>query len=535
MDKQHGIIGQIYYLLKEHGIYNSTENFFVELFQCEETRDAIYSNEKEPEATNTVNSFSGVKFSNISQFDFLDTNTFKDTDKLLSDAKAYQSKIECRLGNLPASEENIINRKLIQILDNISIYAIKRCPKAQEDFKNYDTKCISLLRVYFLQKKDFFDLSYNIFLLIYFAVYKHLPADFFYGSDYKKDLKEFNETVICKYGVTSSPGVRAIIALAEREKPNIFALYEYADMLYYGNLNGPQKDLYKAFHTYQKAAGLNRINHIIESTCNPLALWSLAFIYFNYRNSSSPELGHFPVGTIPELDSLSKLEKIEGATHYALAAFQLTEDAPSANLLGRITSIREDELPGIARIKQKYSLNSSEEYFKYASEQGYVYATNNLANTELEQIFNTSDNLCTHIERYISLLKLSAEKYEPWAANSLGEIYRTGEIKNRKTNQSIPYKTDSQLANKYYHLAIDYFNDINSAWAYANLIVYYPEEYINNYQRFVQHNEKIEKLKNARARELVNEHLLDTYCNYPEILRVYKNIYTTTNKEVKVK
>jgi len=309
-------------------------------------------------------------------------------------------------------------------------------------------------------------------------------------------------------------------------------------MLYYGSPNGPQRDLNKAFNTYKQAAGINKIHNTIDSdsACNPLALWSLAYMYFNYRNPSSSDLGYCEEGTIPTLDRLSFLERIEGAAYYAKYAFNLTEDATAANLLGRISSLDETAQPGITKIKEKYQLKDAQQYFHFASENGYVYATNNFATIELEKIFYDPDNETQHIEQYISYLTKSATEYEPWAANALGQVYLNGEIRSRKNkNLVLSFEPNKEKAKHFFHLATEYFNDRNSSWAYMNLILNYPEDYIHDHQKFLHHNKKIDELKNIEARERINENIYEIYKENDSLLSLYTQQYNLLEQDVKIK
>lgn len=526
--KKRGIIGQLYNIFKKYSLCTDTTDFFTEFLYVEKHSDDYDSHY-----------YNTIKWSSLANYDYFDDHVSSDLNKLLANEDNYLKIIEKKLITLSPSQKEEIEKELLDLLKSLESfsYATKRNP-SENDFRTYDSKCINLLNSYFTLKKKYGNLCYNIYLLIYFSLHKHLPGNFFFGIKYKTDLAEFNEKVICKYGATSKPGVRAIISLAEREKPNLFALYEYADMLYYGSPNGPQQNLHKAFKTYKQAAGISKIHNTIDSdsACNPLALWSLAYIYLNYRNISSSDLGKCEEGTIPELDGLTLLERIEGATHYAKLAIELTENATAANILGRIVSFEESDLPGITKIKEKYQLKSAQEYFSLASQNGYVYATNNFANIELEKIFSDPTSATKHMEQYISYLDKSAKEYEPWAANTLGQIYLSGEIKSRKNKELVlPFECNKEKAKFYFYLATEYFNDYGSSWAYMNLILNYPEDYIHNSQKFILHNKKIDELENTEARRRINESIYEIYEGYDYLLSIYEQQYSLTEQDVKVK
>lgn len=50
------------------------------------------------------------------------------------------------------------------------------------------------------------------------------------------DREEFNREVLSKYGCTGNPGIYAIYRLANQKKPNSIAVFEAAELEYYGRV-----------------------------------------------------------------------------------------------------------------------------------------------------------------------------------------------------------------------------------------------------------------------------------------------------------
>ena len=134
-----------------------------------------------------------------------------------------------------------------------------------------------------------------------------------------------------------------------------------------------------------------------------------------------------------------------------------------------------------------------------AAREGYVYACNNLAAKEAERIVslgNTSPedpDIEEHILKYTDYLKLSADKYEPYAANRLGLFYLNGEIKSSSGKIARRDHINFPLAKEYFKKATVY-PDANSAWAFFNLIRYFHKDYEKNLDLLNEHMEYIKEL-----------------------------------------
>ncbi|MDD6155799.1 MAG: hypothetical protein PUB52_02070 [Lachnospiraceae bacterium] len=461
--------------------------------------------------------------SDIFQYDFYSKNALSDFKERLISQDEFIRNLEKYVGDMNSTDKIEFNSVLANIVSSVTDYSECGSRSSNFDsnsFKSYETNELLRLKSYYSAKKDNFNLAYNVFLLIYLSVYKRLPVNFFFGTTYEKDLNEFNVEVTCKYGVTSKPGIRAIISLAERNDQNganIFALYEYADMLYYGTKNGPGKNINAAFKTYKLISNTND-----NSPCHPLAQWTLAYIFYNYHQPRT-ELEN--CDTIPEIEQLDRLDQLKEAIRYAKYAYDLVNNPAAANILGKICMISDKEVPGIESLKVEAGLKEAKKYFQDAADQEYVYAYANLANIYLEEIFDDPSNQIQHLDDYLLTLKKQADQYEPWAANKLGLFYLNGEVESRKTGNKLlfiepPYDyRDRTRSFLFFSQATSHFNDMNSGWAYANMIINFPKKYIGDegLTTLKQHLEKLKSIGNAGAIQYVNKNFFDTYNPYESI------------------
>lgn len=483
--EKNSIIGKLYYKLKSKEFLNfkNQSEFFVFLgVEPNLAEEYVYSN------TYTV--------SNFINYDYYDPESnLINLEKL---RKGFD------FGVISIEKEKEINSKLCEIIgSNIAYTEKNERDKTKIKLVCYSEKDKQKLLMYYKLKEDCFDLSYNLYLILHLALYKKFPEGFYYGVNYEKALSEFNEEVIKLYGATSEPSTRAILYLANKEIPNIFAVYEKAEMFYYGNREYIEKDIVKAYEIYKIAAGFYTINFTKgnedKTICHPLALWTLSYILLNYKKEKT-ELEYCE--SIYELDEMSQLNRIKRAIVYAQASYDFIENGPSANILGKIALIKEEELPGISVVRQEYNMKTPDEYFENAAKKGYVYAINNMGLCECEKIFSDIDNKDEHLVKALEYFENSAERFEPWACNYLGEIYRTGVIKSRNREEEILIEKilDKRKAYDCYMKAISCFINKNSAWAYFNLIVYYPNKIIEE-DKLIEYVHKIRKIGNKAAIE----------------------------------
>ena len=105
-------------------------------------------------------------------------------------------------------------------------------------------------------------------------------------GSYKEDLKEYNEQILEKYGVSSSSAEREIMCLAENG--NTVACKLFADLIFYKKVL--RKNFYRdAFDLYLKSAGIT-VDENGEWNCSgdsyPLAFWIIGYYLVNYTQIS---------------------------------------------------------------------------------------------------------------------------------------------------------------------------------------------------------------------------------------------------------
>ena len=358
-------------------------------------------------------------------------------------------------------------------------------------------------------------------------------------GSYKNDLKEYNELILEKYGVSSSSAEREIMCLAD--SGNTVACKLFADLIFYKKVL--RKNFYRdAFNLYMKSAGIETgmFGWSCTGRAYPLAFWMIGYYLINYKRESAL----IKCETIDEIEELSLEDRFTIALKLAVSTVDNITAAGAINLIGRILfeASENPELFG----KLKATINStvcdhdfssidvevgpveteeqcgklSDKFFIKAAEEGYVYACNNLAVREAEhiiRILTTGDDSESKEEKYeanrleidnavldyMCFLKIAADRYEPYAANRLGLFYRTGEIKTAEGSFIFREYIDHALAKEYFQKAT-VCPDENSGWAFLNLIRYYYQDYSNNIELMNEHMDYIKTL-NPKAYDIAIE------------------------------
>ena len=304
------------------------------------------------------------------------------------------------------------------------------------------------------------------------------------NNTYKADEQELQETVFDRYGYSSPSSEREIICLALTG--NKAAQKSYADLLFYRKIPC-RKNYSKAFPLYCEAAGITFTEDGI--TCSgdgtPLAFYVIGYYLVNYRCESILK----KCEVIDEIEKMTRQERLELALDLAVATLSAIRSPATVNLIGRIIN----ECPALAEKLDEPA--TSEDCFEDAAEGGYMYACNNLAAREADIIVRgAKDDITDHVNAFIHYLTISADRYEPYAANRLGLFYMTGEVRSSSGDTvhlhdyiNIPF------ARKYFEKALVY-PDANSAWAYFNLIKYFHKDYDTNIDLLNEHMECIREL-----------------------------------------
>ena len=353
--------------------------------------------------------------------------------------------------------------------------------------------------------------------------------DFKCDNTYEIHLKEYNELVLGKYGISSKSAEREIICMSDRG--NTVALTLYADMIFYKKLLR-HKPYVDAFYLYMQAGGIKISEEgkwYSDGAAYPLSFWMLGYYLINYKR----EAFLLKCDTIPELEEMSIEDRFASALNLAATCLDYVKAPGAINLIGRI--MRETAAsPGLFE-KLKDRLNEilgehefsdisehingadsvedfndiADDFFVEAALGGYVYACNNLALREADKIIelmksgsdeaepmkSESDEaeLDEAINKYIEYLKIAADRYEPYAANRLGLFYRTGEIFGTTGKVTNRKYISNSIAKEYFQKATVY-PDENSAWAYLNLLKYYNNDYDKDIDLMNEHMEYIRQL-----------------------------------------
>lgn len=354
-----------------------------------------------------------------------------------------------------------------------------------------------------------------MYAILYFAINKELPKDFYDPKKFfETDLDEFSHEVTQKYGTVSTPSVRQIITMAKREKPNIVALYELADMYYYGN-GCIEKDISKAFDLYLKAAGIKKtsIYNCNMKRCHPLALWSLGYIIHNYKKPKSKLENCDDIDLIEDWKN-DEHDLVDLSVYYTSQAYQMMKSPAAANVLGNILSSVSDEKR--KELTKKYMLESADYYYLFAKKEKYVYALNKWAVKEETFMKESTDieEARKHCNEMIDCLVKSASQYEPWALNKLGRIYKNGISKNGVCI----LEKDRNKAYDYFKNAAEHYIDNGSDWACHYMLVEFPTKQSNkmalNYAECIVkmgNNEIIEKTRELWPKEYYNNKSFDEF------------------------
>ena len=355
---------------------------------------------------------------------------------------------------------------------------------------------------------------------------------------YKHCFDEYTRLVTEKYGVSSESGDRETMYLAS--VGNCAAKKAYADLVFFRHI--PTSDNYgKAFSLYLEAADIT-VDESGNSKCGgngvPQAFAMIAYYLYNYKRD-----GHVKsCKTIEAIENLGNgniLERIRISLYLSVSCLCYVKMPMAINLIGRIldeasrsdsvfdyikedinallvsnTSVDsdnyKDEISGLEECRK-----ASDFYYNLAASNGYVYACNNLATREADIIVglcheqekegadlhditaSPSDEIKEHIEKYLGFLTVSAKKFEPYASNKLGLFYISGEIIDKK-KEKVFFRSycNSSLAKEYFINATLYPNK-NSAWAYYNLIKFFPKDYSTNIDLLGEHMGCIKRLDPA--------------------------------------
>ncbi len=349
---------------------------------------------------------------------------------------------------------------------------------------------------------------------------------------YEDDLKEYNEKILEKYGVTGQASEREMMCMAD--EGNTVALKLYADMIFYKKIL--RKNYYRdAFELYMKAAGMTvdeEGNWECSGDSYPLSFWGIGYYLVNYKRESVLK----NCETIEIIENMTLGERMKLALQMAVHCLDFESAAGAINLVGRILyeASKNEELFNILQpviqknvidhefVEVEFEISEcnsmkdaaelAETFFISAAQEGYVFACNSLASKEAGRIISMKkeydkasagkaeeensklpEDISESIMNYICFLKLAADKYEPYAANRLGLFYATGEIISGEDKVAFRDYIDYSLAKEYF-LKATVYPDSNSAWAYFNLMKFFPKMYDRDIELMNEHMDYIKVL-----------------------------------------
>lgn len=217
------------------------------------------------------------------------------------------------------------------------------------------------------------------------------------------DKVEYVNEVIAKYGTSGRPGIYAIYRLANRRNPNALALYEAGELEYYGRGYLSSPDYNAAFDYYKKA--------VEGEHYNPLAAWSLGYMYYHYHEPNHV-LEHAYIRDI-ELQDMNFEDRVAKAI--GLLNLSMESGCPaSANVLAQISA--DARIPA----SLKRGLMNQLDYLETAANAGYTFSLNNLGEHYLALSEKTGDE---NFEKGFDYYRQSAELGEPYAMNKYAKYY----------------------------------------------------------------------------------------------------------------
>ncbi len=127
-----------------------------------------------------------------------------------------------------------LKETLLSLLEKTDIHEKKLAVKLQGEIlklRGFKTANIGLLN-----ENENVRWTNCLYYYFYFAVTDKLHSDMAFSlyPELEADLEEYNSKITLMYGVTGTPGMYQLYAMANRKNPNILALYECGELEYYG-------------------------------------------------------------------------------------------------------------------------------------------------------------------------------------------------------------------------------------------------------------------------------------------------------------
>lgn len=340
---------------------------------------------------------------------------------------------------------------LMELIDDTTIHDPKLAIKLQAAIGRLKT--FGENRLNFLDANALEAWKLHIYYYFYFAVTDKLHSDMALSlyPELEEDLEEYNNQVTMMYGVCGNPGMYTVYALANKERPNIIALYECGELEYYGKGPSGKVNYEKAYDYYERTKECNNEH--------PLATWSIAYMRFHY---SQEHARLHPEYRVQQFEDELKSGKRNAWYNTILYNAETAYDngcSAAANLLGKIVNSPEEVFP-MAR-RGKFKNRSAKGLFKESADAGYVFGCNNYASICCKEADRTQNETEKKelLKEAIFYLERSAILGNPWAANKIGKFYLDGvkvgnntvmEQDIEKAHDRFGYAVAMIFAEKYY-------------------------------------------------------------------------------------
>lgn len=371
--------------------------------------------------------------------------------------KIYEGLVKCWNNNVLG----FLKRNLIENLRNTKIHDAKLCNSLMmviERLKENAPRDIEMRRKW--EKKWVDALYYYIF----FAVTDKLNSDIAMSMypNLENDLREYNERVTLMYGTSGKPGIYQTYALANRENPNIIALYECGEMEYYGT--GPTREVnyQEAYRYYSKTRKYN--------PDHPLATWSIAYMKFHYTRLGKDGDKRYRVQEFENQLRSGKKNKewYESIIRDVRTSYENGCPA-AANLIGKILDCNDEKFP--IKYRGNFRNMSAMPFYKESADAGYVFGCNNysLECNKMAQEACTKKEKIDWLKKARYYLCISADMGNPWAANRVGKYLCDGVSIG---GESI-YEVDKKAAYQYFLCAIREIWIDKYFWPLINICKYF--------------------------------------------------------------
>lgn len=317
-----------------------------------------------------------------------------------------------------------------------------------------------------LEQRWFDEWVETLYYYFYFAVTDKLHSNIAFSAypELGRDLDEYNNKITLMYGVSGNPGMYQLYSMAERDEPNIIALYECGELEYYGKGPSGKVNYQKAYEFYEKTMECNAEH--------PLATWSIAYMMFHYSKEKADKNPEYRVQEFEEELCNGKkrswyesiLLNVQSSYNYGCAA--------AANLLGKIVDASDEEFP-ISR-RGMYKNKSAKELYKESADGGYVYGCNNYASKCIKEANAITDTKKISekkelLREAIYYLEKSACLGNPWAANKMGTYY----VEGFSVDEEVLVEKNVERAYRLFEYACVMVHAENYFWPLINICNYF--------------------------------------------------------------